>query len=104
MEDPSLSTIHIDFKDGTAVRYVIREGDLEEARKKAHRKVASLKSCLRKVPDYNTVSRKKVDDFVLDCVLLCIASEKRGNGIFNGTVISDFHFTEGVDLPQFGTA
>jgi len=99
-----LTTIHIDFTDGTAIRYVISDEDLGNGRKKAHERVNSLKSGVRKVPDYHKVPKAKVDDFVLDCVLLCIASEKRGKGIFSGTAVKDFHFLEGVDLPQFGRA
>ena len=99
-----LSTIHIDFKDGTAVRYVISGDDLENAREKAHKRVSSLKTGVRRVPDYAKDNKEKIDNFVLDCVLLCIASEKRGKGIFTSTAIADFHFLDGVDLPQFGTA
>ncbi len=62
------------------------------------------KNGVRRVPDYHKTARKAVDHFVLDCVLLCIASERRGKGIFKGTAISDFHYLDGVDLPQFGTA
>lgn len=86
------------------MRYVISADNLEEARDKAHTKVSSLKDGVRRVPDYHKTARKAVDHFVLDCVLLCIASERRGKGIFKGTAISDFHYLDGVDLPQFGTA
>ena len=104
MADDDLTTIHIDFTDGTAVRYVVDADNLELARDRAHEKIASLKNGVRKMPDYTKDGRKKINDFVMDCGLLCIASERRGKGILKGTVIKDFHLLDGADLPQFGTA
>lgn len=104
MMSDETTTIHIDFNDGIALRYVISAASLADARDRAHEMVPTLKAGARKMPDFEKVDRKKVDGFVADCALLCIASEKRGKGIFKGTAISDFHLLDGVDLPPYGTA
>lgn len=102
----SVQTIHIDLNDGTAVRYNISDDDLDEAREKAHNRLQSIKAGIRSVPDPHRAPKKKVDHFVLDCVLLCIASERRGKGIFAGTAIKDFHFIDDImdGMAPFGTA
>jgi hypothetical protein len=100
-----VSTVKIKLAGGQhSLSYVISDEDLEDARGKAYAVVNSLKRDVRELPDLTKASKQTVDNFVMDAVLLCIASERRGKGIFAGTVIEDFEIVDGVDMPTFGTA